>query len=280
MADKLALLSNTKEALRVKLGLGTEVPFSQYVDRVIRAPFSPLELFSGGKKGVWYDPSDLSTMFQDAAGTIPVTANGDPVGLIRDKSGNDSHIVQTVSAARPTYQTDGFLHWLQFDGVDDFLESANLVNYVGNSFYVATAMRSVTRGVLRFKDASIDEATGESNYLEEYMEGGKKLLIQRAPSLGLLSVREQTYPTDSSWVSWQANSSVFTHQIIPNNPVGNSGSASLASSSNAKIGIGTSYAGYKMNGAFYGFVWLSDTITDIERDQTNVYLAKKAGVVL
>lgn len=43
-------------------------------------------LFSAGEQGVWYDPSDLSTLFQDSAGTIPVTAVGQPVGLILDKS--------------------------------------------------------------------------------------------------------------------------------------------------------------------------------------------------
>ncbi|PIE10063.1 MAG: hypothetical protein CSA72_10645, partial [Rhodobacterales bacterium] len=36
----------------------------------------------------WYDPSDLSTLFQDAAMTIPVTADGDPVGAVQDRSGN------------------------------------------------------------------------------------------------------------------------------------------------------------------------------------------------
>ena len=36
--------------------------------------------------GAWFDPSDLSTLFQDAAGTIPVTALEQPVGLWLDKS--------------------------------------------------------------------------------------------------------------------------------------------------------------------------------------------------
>lgn len=43
-------------------------------------------LFAAGEQGVWYDPSDMSTMFQDAAGTTPVTAMEQPVGLILDKS--------------------------------------------------------------------------------------------------------------------------------------------------------------------------------------------------
>ena len=43
-------------------------------------------LFGAGEQGVWLDPSDLTTMFQDAAGTTPVTAPGQPVGLRLDKS--------------------------------------------------------------------------------------------------------------------------------------------------------------------------------------------------
>lgn len=48
--------------------------------------FTPGYLFTAGVNGAWYDPSDFSTMFQDAAGTTPVTAVGQPVGLMLDKS--------------------------------------------------------------------------------------------------------------------------------------------------------------------------------------------------
>jgi len=48
--------------------------------------FSPRALFAAGAQGVWYDPSDFSTLFQDSAGTTPVTAVGQPVGLMLDKS--------------------------------------------------------------------------------------------------------------------------------------------------------------------------------------------------
>ena len=43
-------------------------------------------LFANNEQGFFYDPNDLSTMFQDAAGTVPVTAAGQPLGLILDKS--------------------------------------------------------------------------------------------------------------------------------------------------------------------------------------------------
>jgi hypothetical protein len=47
---------------------------------------SVLSLFSNGEQGAWYDPSDISTMFQDSAGTTPVTAVEQSVGLILDRS--------------------------------------------------------------------------------------------------------------------------------------------------------------------------------------------------
>lgn len=50
--------------------------------------FSPLLLFANGEQGAWYDPSDFLTMFQDSDGTVPVTAAGQPVGRILDKSKN------------------------------------------------------------------------------------------------------------------------------------------------------------------------------------------------
>jgi hypothetical protein len=48
--------------------------------------FSPASLFAAGEQGVWYDPSDFTTMFQDVAGTTPVTAVEQPVRLLLDKS--------------------------------------------------------------------------------------------------------------------------------------------------------------------------------------------------
>lgn len=65
-----------------------------------------IALFAGSKRGVWYDPSDRSTLFQDVAGTVPVTAIGDPIGLMLDKSGNGNHARQNISAYRPTLALD------------------------------------------------------------------------------------------------------------------------------------------------------------------------------
>ena len=76
----------------------------------------PVSLFTGGTPGVWLDPTDISTLFQDAAMTIPVTADGDPVGAIRDKSGNGNHAVQTVDNRRPIYKVGSVTPYIRFTG--------------------------------------------------------------------------------------------------------------------------------------------------------------------
>lgn len=86
--------------------------------------WSPLELFAAGEKGVWYDPSDFSTMWQDTAGTTPVTAVGQAVARIDDKSGNGNHATQATPASRPLLQESGGKYYLDFDGTDDALATA------------------------------------------------------------------------------------------------------------------------------------------------------------
>ena len=85
-------------------------------------------LFGLGEQGFAYDPNDLTTLYQDAAGTIPVTAAGQPVGLMKDKSGRNNHAYQTVSASRPILQRNATTgaYYLAFDGADDFLQTSSI----------------------------------------------------------------------------------------------------------------------------------------------------------
>jgi len=88
--------------------------------------WTPLQLFLAGQSGVWCDPNDLPTLFQNEAGTVPVTASGDPIGLPKDKSGNNISVSQSISSQRPTYivGADG-VSSIEPDGVDDFLKSSD-----------------------------------------------------------------------------------------------------------------------------------------------------------
>ena len=88
---------------------------------------------------VWFDISDLSTLFQDTAGTVPVTTVGDPVGRINDKSGNGKNATQAIAGKRPTLQVDIYgEYYLQFDGVDDVLSTGNIDFSTTNNVYIFT----------------------------------------------------------------------------------------------------------------------------------------------
>lgn len=82
-------------------------------------PLTPADLFADSEQGVWYDPSDLTTLFTDTEGTTPAGVN-DTVALMLDKSGNGNHATQATAAKRPTLMQDGGgRYYLSFDGTDD-----------------------------------------------------------------------------------------------------------------------------------------------------------------
>jgi hypothetical protein len=66
---------------------------------------------------VW-DVGIQASLFQDAAATTVVSANGDPVGCVKDLSGNGRHLTQATAASRPLYQAAGYT---LFDQVDDWI---------------------------------------------------------------------------------------------------------------------------------------------------------------
>lgn len=77
--------------------------------------FNPANLFAGVSKGIALDLTDPTKLYQDSARTTLVSVAGDPIGSPTDLSGNGAHPTQTLSAARPLWQTT----YAAFDGSDD-----------------------------------------------------------------------------------------------------------------------------------------------------------------
>ena len=119
-----------------------------------RRRFSPRSLFANGEQGVWYDPSDLSTLYQDFAGTV-AAAVGSPVARIDDKSGRGNHAGQSSVAAQPILRRDaGGRYYLEFDGVDDRLRTASFALDTGWDRVSAVRQTAWTNGRRIFAAAS------------------------------------------------------------------------------------------------------------------------------
>jgi len=229
--------------------------------------WTPAQLFLASEEGAWYDPSDLSTLFQDAAGTIPVTADGDPVGKMLDKSGNGNHASQSVSGNRPVYRTDGVLHWLEFDGIDDFFETVTTLQVKSLSFAVDVnssdnlpIIRSdntdyiFLRSVGDTYTASVDGTGANSGAIA--VNGGDYYPAN-------FTGKNIVYPGSTNFPLAPAVASV-THQPI-------------VSYTDLKIGVS---AFFYFSGKIFGLVIRDEAIVNQSKSDTEDYLASLAGVTL
>jgi hypothetical protein len=240
--------------------------------------FDPATLFASGELGGWYDPSDLSTLFQDTAGTVPVTAAGQLVARISDKSGNGNHLTQSTLAARPLYQTGSGLHWLDFDATDDFMASA-AGKTVDLPVYVCLAFRRINNA--------------ERNLFGIVRNGVNFISISNTSSAGVVSARisQDSFPLvradGSSIVIGQdavcdSQFSVGSQDIAINggSPVSSanswSGSTAIVSSAYG-IGLFNNASTNAVPLRFYGGVILEDNASS-NRDSCRRYFGEKAGV--
>lgn len=96
------------------LGLGLSLPRG--------AALTPAELFAvlSDPTGAWFRLADSSTLYQTNDTSTPVTALGQQVGRITDKSGSGAHATQATAANRPTLPAAGYR--LRSDFSNDVLE--------------------------------------------------------------------------------------------------------------------------------------------------------------
>ncbi|WP_409264525.1 hypothetical protein [Pseudomonas sp. KCJK9000] len=131
--DRGALL-NPNGGYTVDLATGTftlsAMPAGEITVDAVGEVLTPASLFSGGTGGAWLDPGDLTSMWQDAGRLTKVTAVGQPVGYLADKSGTARDLWQPTAGARPTLQKDATTgaYYLQFSGAQ-FMTSVTSAAY-------------------------------------------------------------------------------------------------------------------------------------------------------
>ncbi len=128
------------------------------------------KLFSNGEQGFFYDPNDLSTMFQDAAGTVPVTAVGQPVVFILDKS---KEVLSTEKVVNPGFDSD--TAWLKAANVTISNGSA-ILNVAGGNPVLRQNV-GLTAGKWYEVTVDVTEFTSGSSMFRIYGTGGNDAIF-------------------------------------------------------------------------------------------------------
>lgn len=148
-----------------------KIDFNRASLRVSRT--DPAAIFSSREEGVWFDPSDLSTMFQDEAGTTPVTAPGQSVGLVLDKSRG------SLAPRRNLYR---------------YSQTMTNTNWQQNRTTVASSgTTSTPRGVLPYFKVT---ATGNDPQLAQHVTTGP--VANRTFTLSFVAWTDAGQPTEAA----------------------------------------------------------------------------------
>lgn len=246
--------------------------------------FNPIHLFLSSEQGVWYDPSDFSTMFQDSAGTIPVTAITQPVGCILDKSGKGNHATQPTSTNRPTLQQDDSgRYFLLFDGTNDNL-------YTGSIDLSVTNKLSVFAGIRKLSDASVailaEFGTGAVNgsfFLAAPRSGGagnygfntQGTLVADIVSASSWSAPVTTVLTGLSDISGDTSYLRADGVVIGSNTTSDQGTGNYG---NHSLFIASRFASsLRFNGRLYSMIIRGAASSAGEISATEAWINKKTG---
>ena len=190
-------------------------PFKLGVIRKAIASWSPTRLFSDPlTKGVWYDPSDFSTMFQDAAGTVPVTAVGQPVGLMLDKS---KGLVLSPELVTNGEFSDGTTGWTANVTNSAISVSAGALTLTRTSIGKATAYTAITTVIGKSYEfgGSVTGTTGSIGLLYFSASTSASDPLQNC-TFSTVSVAVQRKP----FVFTAKATTTYIHLVIDNNGPG------------------------------------------------------------
>jgi len=254
-----------------------------------RGGFTPLALFASGEEGVWYDPSDLSTVFQQdgTTATVPWTSgdilDANRVGKLVDKSGNGNDAIQTTLAKCPALKYVGGLYYLEFDGIDDGLQTSSIDFSSGDSMSVFTGVRKEVDETSVVAELSNNVAGTTGAFRFGSILGDKWRYTVRNTST--LNINASNYTAPQTNVVTSLNDygdPVTTIRVdgtqvasTTNNPgSGNFGNHAL------NVGARSGGASLQLDGRIYSLVVRNVLSSADDIASTEAYIAGKTGVTI
>lgn len=154
--------------------------------------FDPKSFFASGELGAIYDPSYFASMWQDSAGTTPVTAVEQIDGKILDLSGNNATGSQATSGFRPnvTARKNRIAPSEDFSSVNWILVGATMANVGATS--VGTFTTDTSTGAHRVtNNANAGDGPAVISF-EAKPNGLSKIAIKESVSTGVYASFDMT----------------------------------------------------------------------------------------
>jgi hypothetical protein len=237
------------------------------VKAVPSGAFDPITLFASGEQGAWYDPSDLSTMFTDTAGTTPATV-GDSVARINDKSGRGNHATQDIFSRRPILRQDsGGKYYLDFDGVDDGLVAFGMSIAGEGSWDILYAYKPLARNWILISLEGV-----ATNWACIGQSGGSGNLIDRGSVNAVYfdNVLLNSPTRNNSYTTSQTAN--VTHWAVT--------FSSMQLLTDLSIGRYNNGIGFTTPGDVFGIVIRKGVLNTDQRTDLSTYLANKTGITI
>ena len=266
----------------------TSGPVSHYSKSLFVSTAASLLQFESQGNMVWYDPSDLSTLFQDTAGSIPVTTDGDPVKRINDRSSGGRDAIFEYGSL--IYRTDGTYHWLEA------VDSRNLFD----QFISGTTDRTVAF-CLRPSKLNLLGDPDTNTYMNSVMclntirgtDGGDWIISLEADGLWLrVTGNNQWDPwlnmvdDFSLYMEWGtsigpnvSDTRLYKSNVLVTSLGGNDKSINTESSPSSNFGGAVqndSTIGF--NGRMYGFFLIDTLLSSSDRAIVDQFMRDSAGI--
>jgi len=208
--------------------------------------WTPEELFTGGSSGsVWYDPSDMDTLFVDGVGT-KVTASGQAVYAMYDKSGNNYHQFQTTAGSRPIFRISGTRRYLEFPNTSARMTTSGNISLNPRTCHAWCMFATTDTATQFYRFGSMGQASGNDTtgnavfalYLQNSGAGSPRRFGFRSSATGLDLFHSDTVPVPRSTYAYTFNANASGLYLNGDFLGSDNSFPAMATATNGVFGIG------------------------------------------
>lgn len=234
--------------------------------------YDPLSLFSNNEDGMFYSPQHIESLFQDTAGTVPVTADGQLVARINDISGNGYHLTQSNAANQYKFREVGGVRWLDSEGRACLYDSTKKLTG-GLTYGVALKLDTIAASFELFDSGSGSTSASNAIYLRHGNTDQSLAHVERGEGTSTSRVFINSVNRHVAYVARLPKTAGNTDHLM-------FASASIDPSTARLLSNETSGSGIRLgphaaaNLKLYAIFFVQRLITDSEREDVIGWLAE------